>query len=253
MPKILYAVPGPMSKTALGQAEVERRGALLAQWAAPGTETHIRDVPAGPASIESAYEEYISVAATAALLRDAEAEGFDAAILGCFGDPGLDALREVLTTMPVVGPGETSFHLAAMLGERFGIVTVAQGVVAPLAHVVARAGLSEKLAGISVTDMPVLEITGNREHAIESVCEKGQLLVDERGADVLVLGCMSKAFLDITGEVEEKLGVPVVNAAKAALHTAELLARTGLSHSKRTYPTPAKIAAGRTLEDLYLT
>lgn len=244
MPHIVYAIPGAITKTQLGADEVVRRAKILESWAAPDIEVEVRAVTSGPASIESAYEEYLSVAPTAALLRDAEQEGVDVAILGCFGDPGLDALREITTTLPVVGPGEAAFHVAAMLGDQFGIVTVTEGVVSPMRHLVARSGLTEKLAGIAVTGMPVLEMTGARDEALDLVRERGRALV-ERGAAVLVLGCMSMAFLDVTPELERDLGVPVVNPARAALHTAEMLARTGLRHSKSTYPVPAKLSSGR--------
>jgi allantoin racemase len=254
MPRLLYAVPGAMSKTALGREEVLRREKVLSTWSAGDVDVSVRDVPTGPASIESAYEEYLSVAPTAALLRDAEAEGFDAAILGCFGDPGLDAMREITTRMPVVGPGEAAFHAAAMLGDQFGIVTVAYGVVAPLRHLVAGCGLSGKLAGINVAETSVLDVTGNRDAMIDAVIEKGRALIEQRDADALVLGCMSLAFLDITGELEAELGVPVVNPARVGLHTAEMLARAGLRHSKKTHPQPAKLASGSVerLEDLLL-
>lgn len=208
-------------------------------------------MPSGPASIESAYEEYLSVAPTARLLRDAEAEGFDVGILGCFGDPGLDALREITTALPVVGPGESAFHLAAMLGERFGIVTVTKGIVAPLRQLVARSGLTEKLSGIAVTEVAVLDMVDGRDQTFDTVRDRGRELVSA-GADVLVLGCMTMAFLDVTAELERELGVPVVNPVRAALHTAEMLARTALTHSKRSYPVPLKLATGRAarLEDL---
>lgn len=255
MPRLLYAVPGAMSKTALGREEVLRREKVLSAWSAGDVDVSVRDVPTGPASIESAYEEYLSVAPTAALLRDAEAEGFDAAILGCFGDPGLDALREITTRMPVVGPGEAAFHVAAMLGDRFGIVTVAYGVVSPLRHLVARCGLSTKLAGITVAETSVLDVTANRDAIIDAVIEKGRTSVEQHDADALVLGCMSLAFLDSTGELEAELGVPVVNPARVGLHTAEMLARAGLRHSKKTYPQPAKLATGSVgrMENLLLS
>lgn len=253
MPKILYALPGAMSKTPLGPDELVRRGKILEGWAAPDTEVAVRDVPTGPASIESALEEYLSVAPTTALFRDAEAEGFDVGIVGCFGDPGLDALREITTTLAVVGPGEAAFHLAVMLGERFGIVTVTDGIVGPLRHLVARSGLAERLSGIGVIEIPVLEMARGRDGTLEAVRERAQQLV-AGGADVLVLGCMTMAFLDVTAELERDLGVPVVNPARASLHTAEMLARTGLRHSKRSYPVPLKLANGKVaqLEELLI-
>src|ERR1700761_1472899 len=85
--RIAYLIPGPIHRTALGQAEVERREAKLASWAAPGTSVTVRPVESGPASIESMYEEYLSIAPTAVLLHQIEEEGYDAGIIGCFGDP----------------------------------------------------------------------------------------------------------------------------------------------------------------------
>lgn len=242
--RILYAVPGPMSRTSLGPPELQRRSGKLQDWASTATKIDIRDTPRGPASIESAYEEYISVQEAAELVVHAEDEGYDAAVLGCFGDPGIDALREVTSRLVVVGPGEAAFHLATMLGEGFGIVTVTRGVVNPLRHLAARAGLTTKLAGITVVDTPVLDLGEDVDKTLDRMTEAGRRLIEERDADVLVLGCMTMAFLDVTAELEARLGVPVVNPAKAAVKVAEALVGCGLRHSKRTYPLPAKLSAG---------
>jgi allantoin racemase len=243
--RILYVIPGPMSRTELGPAEVARRGDVLRSWAGPGTAVEIRDVPSGPASIESAYEEHLTVPATAEAMLDAERKGFDAALLGCFGDPGADAIRELLTRMPIVAPGEAAFHLAALLGERFGIVTVGSSVVRPLRQLVSRTGLGERLAGLSVVETPVLELARNPERTFDRMVTAGRELVEERGADTVVLGCMSMAFLGVTPQLEAELGVPVVNPARSALKLAEALVGSGLRHSKRAYPVPPKLAQGR--------
>jgi allantoin racemase len=58
---------------------------------------------------------------------------------------------------------------------------------------------------------------------------------------VLILGCMSMAFHDITGLLQERLDVPVINPVLTSLAFAELCVRAGLSHSKRAYPTPPKL------------
>ena len=105
--RINYLVPGPMGRSPEGKAELARRGSLLRQYAAPGTEVGIDDVPEGPASIESMYEEYLSIPAAACRAVELEDNGWDALILGCYGDPGLDALRELLM-IPIIGPGEAT-------------------------------------------------------------------------------------------------------------------------------------------------
>jgi Asp/Glu/hydantoin racemase len=40
-------------------------------------------------------------------------------------------------------------------------------------------------------------------------------------------------------EFEKELGVPVMDALKASIQTAEMMIRMGLTHSTKTYPRPA--------------
>jgi allantoin racemase len=249
--RIAYVLPGPLSRTSLGPSELTRREEILRQWAPRDVEITVREVEAGPASIESAYEEYLSLPQTAAVMTELEQDGFDAAILGCFGDPCLDALYEVTTRLIVVGPGAASFHLAAMLSDRFGIVTIDQGVVGPIRRQVANSGLSMKLAGIAVVDTPVLELAGNADATITRTAAAAARLV-EQGAEAVVLGCMSMAFMDLGPLIQAQVGVPVVNPVQAGLVLAQGRARFGMRHSKLAYPTPRKLAAGTRLADLFL-
>ena len=62
--KLIYLVSGPMGRTPEGRAELGRRREYLQRHAAPDTEVDITDIPAGPGSIESMYEEYLSIPET---------------------------------------------------------------------------------------------------------------------------------------------------------------------------------------------
>jgi allantoin racemase len=63
--------------------------------------------------------------------------------------------------------------------------------------------------------------------------------VQEDGGDVLVLGCMSMAFLpSICETLGQHVLVPVVNPVIAALKTAETLVAMKLAHSKIAWPPP---------------
>ncbi len=241
--RLMYVVPGPLGRTVEGQAELARRVGLLRAWAAPGTQVDICDVPRGPASIESMVEEYLSVPGAVEQMMAVERQGYDAAILGCYGDPGLDGIREVVT-MPVVGPGEAGFYAAALLGYRFSIITVTQSIVIGLRRLVDHAGLRERLASVRVVETPVLALGHDRAETVRRVVEQGRRCLDDDGADTLVLGCMSMGFLGIAEEAADVLGVPVINPGKVALKTAEALVGAGLTHSKRAYMTPPKVAAG---------
>jgi allantoin racemase len=235
---ILYQIPGDVSAGPLGSGELDRRLGLLRGWAAPGTSMEIADAPGGPFSIESAAEEAMCVAPTlAALARRAAAP--DAVIVGCFGDPGLAALREALDC-PVIGPFEASMHLGAQLGHRVGVVTVVDGVIPVLDHLARGMGETLNYAGAIAVNVNVLDL---REHAAtlaDTIADAGRVLVRERGADVLVLGCMSMAFLGMAEAIGDRCGVPILNPARVALKTAETMAALGLRHSRRTYPRPAK-------------
>ncbi len=250
--RIVYLVPGPMGRTAAGKAEVERRGALLKKYAAPGTETGIQDVPEGPASIESMYEEYLSIPATVRAAIALEQDGWDAIILGCYGDPGLDALRELIS-IPVVGPGEATALMAASLGHRFSIITITDSVIAFTERLVRNAGVGDKLASVRAIDIPVLELHDDREQTIDATIREGRRAIEEDRADTLILGCMSMGFLEVAEAVAPELGVPVLNPGKSSLKFAEALVGAGVTHSRRAYLTPPKLAAGNgmTAADLF--
>lgn len=238
--RIVYVVPGAMP-----DVEVSRRGTILRSWASPGVEADIIRVTEGPASIESMYEEYLSIPATAKTMFELEQQGYDAAILGCAGDPGLDAMREITSRMVVVGPGESSMLFAAMLGYRFSVLTVLESTVSSSYELAHKAGVAAKLASVRAVNVPVLELATDRAASLEKIISAGRAAIQEDRAHVLVLGCMTMAFLDVAREVEEALQVPVVNPAKVALKAAEALVGAGLHHSKKAYMLPPKLAEGK--------
>lgn len=242
--KIIYIIPGPMGRTPAGAAEVARRGAKLREFASPGTQVDICDVPRGPASIESMFEEYISIPATAEQVLAAAQKGYDAAIIGCFGDPGLDAYRE-LTNMLIVGPAEVSFHAAASLGYRFSVITITQSVVGSTRRQVENCGLGSHLASVRIVETMVLDLGKDRPATVQKIVMQGRCAIEQDGADTLVLGCMSMGFLDIAEEASQILGVPIINPSRYCLKAAEALVGAGLSHSKRAFLTPPKIETGK--------
>lgn len=215
------------------------RREALQQFLSPGVDLETRD-HRGPASIESMWEEYLSVPHLMEMAVELEQEGFDAIIPGCFGDPGLDGIRE-LVRIPVVGPGTSSMLLAAGLGHRFSIITILENVVRPLENLALLAGVSSKLASVRDIGIPVLELNDDPDRTFNQLIEVAKDTITRDRADVLVIGCGTLSFR--SEELQEALGVPVINPLRTALRTAELLVSSGLSHSKRSYPLPPKLAA----------
>lgn len=66
--------------------------------------------------------------------------------------------------------------------------------------------------------------------------------MQEDGANILVLGCMSMAFLGLTAELEDRIGVPVVSPVIAALKTAEMMLWHAVTHNRIGWPAPPKKA-----------
>lgn len=240
--RIIYLIPGEMSRSPQGAAEMARREKLLQKWAFRETDVRVLDVDNGVHSIESAYEELLSAPKTIERIQLLEIEGCDAAIIGCFGDPGLEAARE-LVRMPVIGPGEASLLLAAQLSHRIGMLAVFDSLAASHRQQAFRAGVLDKLISVRGLGIPVLDLMREPEATFERIVAVGRAAVDEDGAETLVFGCMSMAFLDIAPRLSDTLGVPVVNAAQAALKAAETQVSIGLSHSKKSFPLPPKLQA----------
>jgi allantoin racemase len=215
------------------------RQAALQAFVSPGTTVEARRPEGGPASIESMWEEYLTVPGQMELAVELEREGFAAIVPGCFGDPGIDGMRE-LVGIPVVGPGASSMLLAANLGHRFGIVTVLESIIRPLENLALLTGVAAKLASVREIGVPVLELNGDRDATFARLVETSRRSVEEDRADVLVLGCGTLSFR--ATELQAVLGVPVINPLQVALRTAETLVACGLSHSKRSHPTPPKLA-----------
>lgn len=242
--KVLYQLTSPMEQTVLGAAEVKRRTEFLRARAGAGVEVEVRSLAAGPASIESAWEAALVVPELTEAVQRARSEGFHAVIVGCFSDPGLDALRE-LVTIPIVGPGAAAIHVAAQLGTRFSVISPLDKAAGSVAARMRALGVAEQFASVRGIGMSVLDLARDREAVLERVAEVGRTAARDDGADVLVLGCMSMGFLGVTDDVQKRIDIPVVNPVMAALKTAEMIVSMGLSHSKLAFPVPPKLEVGR--------
>lgn len=239
--KLAYFLPGPLSRGPLGPEELVRRQAYLNRHAFEGTDVEVRETSSGPSSIESSVEEALSVPGLVEAIPSLAGEGFDAIIVGCFGDPGLAPARE-LAAVPVVGPGQSSGHLAAQLGDRFAVITVVDEVVPAIRRQMRLHGLEPLVSDVRAVDIPVLELRERADEVLATLESEARQCVS-RGADALVLGCMSMGFLDVARSLQERVGVPVVNPVLAALKAAETLVSVGLSPSRRAYPAPRKSEA----------
>jgi allantoin racemase len=223
----------------LDEEAIERRRESLAIHASPGTEIRLVTTRNAPPSVESQAEMELAASGILQRVVQSEKEGADAIIIWGGHDPSLTAARE-LSSIPVIGPGMASMHLASILANRFGLLIQLPEVQGIARRQVRDLGLQEKCAGIYSVDIPVLSL--RRTESYERVRETAVRIVED-GADAVCFGCM--ALNDHATRLDESLqnthpGVLVIHPAKAVIRLAELLVDLGLKHSKRSYPTPRK-------------
>jgi len=212
-------------------AEFEREGIVVTN----------ECIEVGPASIESEFDEVMCAPDTLARAVRAEQSGADAIVIDCLGDPAVKPARELLS-IPVIGPGETSMHWAAMLGGPFGIVTVLDSVVPMIQNNARIFGMGDKLKSVRVVNIPVLELEKDLGRVTKELAMEAVKAVKEDKVRGIVLGCtgmmgcaeaVEAALLEATGAY-----VPVIDPVPAAIEQAIAFVNRGLSNSKLTYANP---------------
>ena len=202
----------------------------LEQIKQPDTQLTVVCPDRGPETIESAYDEAYAIPPTLELVKKANQEGYDAVILACFLDPGLEAAKEI-SEIPVVGIEESTLHMAAMLGAKFSVMTPRkQRIPAKENHVHMR-GMGHFLASVRSLDLSVAEADRDPEKTKRRVLEVAQRAVEEDGAEVIILGGAS--MTGYARDIEAKLNVKVLDPTAVALKIAETMVDLGLVHSKR--------------------
>lgn len=183
----------------------------------------------GPETIECAYDEACAIPPTLELVKKANREGYDALILACFSDPGIEAAKEI-SEIPVIGIEESTLHVAAMLGARFSIMTPRRQRIANRKEHVHMRGMGHFLASVRSLDLSVAETDADPERTMKRVLEVAKAAAEEDGAEVIILGCAGMA--GYAPELESKLGVKVLDPSAVALKVAEAMVDLGLKHSK---------------------
>ena len=235
MPKILWINP-------IGTAEYDR---ALQEWIDtakhPETRVDVVSLGRGPKHLEYHYYGALILVDILRLVKRAEKDGYDAAILGCFYDPGLREAREITDRIVVAALAEASMLIAATLGHRFSIIVGRKKWIPKMHENVVNYGLVERLASFESVDLGVEDFQKDKEETERRLTEAAQRAIENKLAEVIILGCgLQYGFYQV---LQKKLGVPVIDAVVAALKHAEmgieLRQRFGWGHSKRyEYESP---------------
>ncbi len=199
------------------------------QVALPSTQIHANSPTNGPESIECALDETIAAAALLEQIKLGEEQGMDAHIIACFGDPALDAAREI-ATKPVIGIAGAAFQLASIVAHKFGVVTTMTRTLPASEHLLQRYGYHHLCSGVRATDIAVLDLETIDKQTYEQLKQECQLAISQDRAEAIVLGCAGMS--DLAHELSNELKVPVIDGVSAAVKLAESLNQLGLTTSK---------------------
>ena len=205
----------------------------------PGTHVHVEGTEVMPMDItHRKFLSYYVQIQTINCLMEAEKQGYDAFVIGCALDIGLDEGRS-LVDMPVVGIAEAGYHLAAMMGNLFAVVTSSAAFFEICNAQVEKYGLcSRYLPG------PYLHETGPDE--IAAALKKPETLMDkymavaekaaDDGASVIIPSPIFITSLFNKTGVNKVKGAVILDSVSAAVKTAELmvdLKRAGVEPARR--------------------
>jgi len=221
--------------------EGEHRRQAVLKCASPGTEigfevikatffrhsnSQVNSLSAGPLVAEVAIK--------------AEANGYDAVVPFGTLDAGIELSRN-LVKIPMVGAGQSVMHLGAQLSNRLGVVAYEDKSIPFMRKQIHAWRVADYVVGIRGIGIPLPESSKNRDAMRGRFIEVARYLIDHCDAEIIVpMGVTMVPVQYSPQEMEQELGVPVMNALMTSIQTAEMMVRMGLTHSVKTYPRPAQ-------------
>ncbi|WP_424929180.1 aspartate/glutamate racemase family protein [Amaricoccus tamworthensis] len=188
--------------------------------------------------IASRAEAQIAGGITLEMIAD-HVDSVDAVVIAAFGDPGLAGARE-LFDLPVVGMAEAAVVTAAMMGERYSVVTFSPVMTRWYADCVADTGLGSRFTGVRAPAEHDVRLDSVAQDMRGDLIALANRAVTDDGADVVILGGAPLAGLapEISGEVPAIVVDPIEAAVAQAMMLASLNARFD-GRASRPIPKPS--------------
>jgi allantoin racemase len=204
----------------------ERLTRYLNDIAAPGTTVEVAGT-SPPDRDFSRLTEFRCAALAIDRCIEAEAQSYDAFVMGHFQDPGLYEARAAVR-IPVVGTGEATLHFAAQLGRRLGLVSIDPVFETMHYEQAERYGLRDRISG--VVGLGFMPADFNPAFAgDEAALTRMRSTFDEKarplvlaGADVIIPAGVLPSLLLCRQRGYKVEHAPVVNCASVALKAAEM-------------------------------
>ena len=247
-----HALEGPKEKSLQNFDQI---GHLLAdvEWDLhPGALTTYGDW-----QVENQEEFCHAAAGRLGVVREACASGiYNAIVLLGGGEPGFQASREIARSygIPVTSCAFSQMHVAAMLGNKFSIIDLAENHSSYYAGLVVQHRFAERCASIRNLQMPhprpgypevhlakqkEIMLAGGTSEMLEAAVTEAVAAIEEDGAEVIMFGCSALFWLQPFLQTRlNEIGweVPVLEGYRCAIELAKAMVNLGLTASGLTYP-----------------
>ncbi len=181
----------------------------------------------GPPAIQGEEDGRAALPGLMKRISEAVEAGAEAIVIACFDDTGL-AEAQAAASCPVLGIGQSSYLMAALLGTRFSVVTSTHASLPVIDSNIDAQGFRGNCASVRASGLQVLTIEAGSPETRETLTKEIRLAREEDGAEAVVLGCAGMAHL--RGDLEARSGVRLIDGVAASAHLAAAAvgyARTG--------------------------
>lgn len=218
---IVYVVP----MSGLSPEERERRAAVMRGFLPDGFRIELAGLGGGPTWLDSSADFGTATARAIEQIDAFDPASVGAIVIGGALDPGLHAARRQ-ARVPVVGPMEATFLLAAAVGKPLSIVTVDEHAVEAARTGVAQTVVKPEVVSIRSMDTPVRTVEGDLEAARAALRRECQAAIREDAAQAIYLGSLTLPTLGLTEALREELRVPVYDPLRIGLQAAVEIVRS---------------------------
>ena len=149
--------------------------------------------------------------------RNLDCDGF---VIGCFDDTGIVEARK-LTTKPVIGIGQASFHLSVLSHSHFTVLTTLAASIPVIQKNIEHHGFKNFCTEILASGLPVLELERNHERSIEILSQQISIIEAKTSEQAVILGCAG--MTNIIGRLQSKHKIALIDPILATARLAPAL------------------------------
>ena len=170
-------------------------------------------------------------------VEEAKKEHCHAVVIDCVVDAGLEASKSI-SDMPIIGPFETSMHVACLLADKFGLIIPREESIPSCWRLAVAHGMSERISSIKALDIPFLSFRDKKDEVETRLTQLARESIS-KGAQLIIVGCTSLFPALGIGSAEKlmnKLGIVIIDIIGLSLKVAEMLVNLKLRPSKLAFP-----------------